>query len=266
MNSSRFPPFDNSLSEDEKVVKSFVDVIQEKLDANILKIPKVNGKERKILQDAIFYPGAIVGSVVTVAAFIGMRRGPVYIMNNVLKKHHEKMNKTTKPPTFQEGPAALIIGSLFDAAFASLLGVTAWTISTNKQKALMAAADIPLIEGHSAISDTLCNDFISIYKDIRPQFWKEHSDDTLTAIQTFVKNCEKRQLYQKRLRREMGLDEHGKEDDDVHVQWELPSRVPEDIIQQEKDRFDGAAWAALEDFEEPLDHDDEDDTSFWDDK
>jgi len=252
---SSFPPFDNSLTEDAKVVKSFADKIQEKIDHKILKKPEK--KERKILEDAILYPGAVIGSLVGISAFIVLRRGPIYVMNRILAKQHGTGNKASNA-MYKESLTAKVVGSTFDAAFASLLGVSAWVISTDKQKALMAVADIPLVEGHSEISDTLCDDFISIYGGIRPKFWKEYSDDTLTAIQTFVQNCEKRQLYQKRLKMEMGLSH---EDD---VEFELPSRVPDDILQQEKDRFDGTDWASLEDFEEPLDNNEE--KSFWDDK
>lgn len=258
---SRFPPFDNSLSEDEQVVKKFVDNIQDKLDHGILKPPI--GKERAVLETAILYPGAVIGSIVTAAAFVILRKGPIYIVNRHLAKQFHNMNNTKSIPNttakfepFQEGPVLKGVGSLFDAFFASMLGLTAWAVSINKQKFLMNAADIPLSEGHSDISDTLCDDFISIYSGIRPQFWKQHSDDTLMAIQTFVQNCEKRQLYQKKLKREMGM---GSDD----IEFELPSRVPDDIIQQEKDRFDGTDWASLEDFEESLNDDDDD---FWDGK
>ena len=247
---SRFPPFDNSLTEDSKVVKLFVDKIQEKLDQKILTKPEET--ERKILENPILYPGAVVGAITTVASFAVLRRGPVYIVNRILARQH--ISKTSKPPIYEETNSLKIFGSIFDAAFASLLGVTAWFITIDKKKTLENVSKIPLIQGHSVISDCLCDDFISIYGGIRPKFWNEKSDDdTIMAIHTFVKNCEKRQVYKKRLKREMGLSY---EDD---VEFEFPSSVPDDIMEKESQD-----WADLEDFEEPLQND-EDDT-FWDDK
>lgn len=259
--SSRFPPFDNSLTEDAKVVKSFVDKIQEKIDNKILQKPEK--KELKILESVILYPGAIIGGCVGVSAFFILRRGPMYVMNRILAKQHEKKHQSgvSKPPIYRESFAAKVIGSAFDAAFASLVGLSAWVISTNKEKALTEAARIPLVEGHSHISDALCDDFISIYSGIRPKFWKDYQDDTLTAIQTFVHNCEKRNLYKKKLKREMGLGQK------YDVEFELPSRVPEDILEEEKDRLDGTDWASLEDFEEePLEGNNDGDGTFWDGK
>jgi hypothetical protein len=272
---SRFPPFDNSLTEDARVVKSFVDKIQEKLDSNALT--KLEPKESKILKDAIFYPGAFIGAFAGVTAFVVLRRGPILVMNTLRQRQHSNAQATGKatsspPPMYKESPLAIAIGSIFDLAFASLIGISTWTISTNKPKALTAAASTPLIEGHSQISDVLCKDFQDIYKDIRPKFWKEYSDDTLTAIQTFVKNCEKRQLYERKLKREMGLDtgRYGAFSNETgeDLEFELPSRVPEDILDEERDRVDGKDWASVEDFEEDKFNDgrDDDQSSFWDDK
>jgi hypothetical protein len=250
--SSRIPPFDNAQSEDEKIVESFLSIIQSKLDNKILKPPI--GRERKILKDAIFYPGAIIGTLVTIGTFVGMRRAPKAVINYFAKK--EFPDKA--PLEFKEGRAAQVVGSLLDATFASLLGLTAGTVCTNKQKVLMTAADIPLIEGHSDISNVLCDDFMKLYGTTNKQFWKNHTDDSLVAIQRFVQNCEKRQLYQRKLKREMGLSHEEMESIDV----DLPNRVPEDIIQQEKDRID---WASVEDFEVD-DEDDNSDDGFWNQK
>jgi hypothetical protein len=65
-------------------------------------------------------------------------------------------------------------------------------------------------------------------------------------------------LYQRKLKREMGLSHEEMESIDV----DLPNRVPEDIIQQEKDRID---WASVEDFEVD-DEDDNSDDGFWNQK
>ena len=98
------------------------------------------------------------------------------------------------------------------------------------------------MEGKSEISNALCADFIDIHKQVRPRFWKEYTDDSLTAISTFVNNCEKRHLYQKQIGREIGLAS-GTGLKDI----ELPSSVPDGMI-QDVDELDD--WAALEDFDD----------------
>lgn len=250
--SSRIPPFDNALSEDEKIVESFLSIVQSKLDNKILKPPR--GKERKLLQDAVLYPGFVIGTLVTVGAFVVMRRAPKVVINYFAKKQFPDK----PPPEFKEGPAMQVVGSLFDATFASLLGLTVGTVCTNKQKFLMTVADIPLVEGQSDISNILCNDFIKLYGTTNKQFWKTHTDDSIVAIQRFVQNCEKRQFYERKLKREMGLSHEEMESVDVN----LPNRVPEDIIQQEKDRND---WASVEDFEVD-DESDDSSEGFWNQK
>lgn len=137
----------------------------------------------------------------------------------------------------------LYLGGIFDAFVASLIGFGAWSLSVDKNKVLNLLSDIPLMEGHSEISNALCSDFIQIYKnETTPKFWKEHTDDTMVAISKFVRNCEKRQIYQREIRREKGLM-----DVDV-VDIELPSRVPDEEMLVDIDDADD--WAALEDFDD----------------
>ncbi len=144
-------------------------------------------------------------------------------------------------------------GSFFDAAVSLVAGITVWSLSINKKKAFYSAADIPLIEGKSEISNHLCTDFINIYhNEVRPKFWKEKRDDALKAIEQFVRNCEKRKLYEKKLRREMGFI-YG---DGNIEEIDLPSPVPDEI----QDVDDEDDWAALEDVDDDIFDDIFDDT------
>lgn len=99
-----------------------------------------------------------------------------------------------------------------------------------------------MIEGKSEISNALCSDFIDIYKNVRPRFWKENKDDAIVTISKFVHNCEKRHLYQKQVGREMGLAS-GTGLKDI----ELPTAVPDEMLQDVDDLDD---WAALDDCDE----------------
>lgn len=125
-----------------------------------------------------------------------------------------------------------------------MIGFMGWATFLSKTKLFNTLADMPLIEGKSEISNSLCNDFINIHKnETRSRFWKENTDETICSINKFVKNCEKRHLYQKKIRRDMGLASSGEGMEEM----ELPSSVPEDFL-EDVDQLDD--WAALEDVDE----------------
>lgn len=249
-----FPPSNNALLQNEEVFKKFVDAIQSKVASKILTSPSKN--EKKMLTDAIFYPGVYVGSLVGLASFIALRKAPLFILNQInarnyaasLGKTHAKALQPSPPKLYKEGPAVRLIGTIFDSALAFVFGGISWALAIDKKKVFAAAADIPLVEGKSEISDKLCSDFIHIYHETIPsKFWTENSDDSLTTITNFVKNCEKRHLYERRLRREMGLSNT--------TEVSLPSRVPEMV--EEDEMYIGTDWAALEDFDEVFVNNDE---------
>lgn len=138
---------------------------------------------------------------------------------------------------------------LFDGLLSTAMAGTVWILATDKQKLYDTASDIPLIDGRSDISDNLCSDFIAQYDSIRPEFWKEYRDDGLSAIQEFVANCRKRQAFERRLRRELGMGDN----DPVSI----PSGgVPREFVDDEEGEAD---WADLEEFEE----DEGSSESFW---
>lgn len=252
-NKRHIPAFDNALSEDEIVVKTFLDTVQSKLDHGILKAPRKH--ERQALEQAILYPGAYIGTFVGITTFFALRKGPLYIVNRFMSKQQQHNNssalnkKQTKglPSTnvnaFKEPMAFKSLFTVFDGALAIATGLFAWGHTVDKKKILDISADLPLRKGRSEISDTLCNDFIDIYRhDVKPDFWMKYSDDTLSALKLFCENCEKRRLFERRLRRDYGLG--------INDEVELPTRVPEDIVREERERFGGAAWAGIEEFDD----------------
>lgn len=114
---SRIPQFDNALSEDEKVVKQFVDTVQSKIDNGTLRSP--SAKENEIIRKFVFYPGFFVGCFVGIGSFTLLRRVPVYILDTMELQRHEYIKKNVKqitdaqnirPKPFKEGPATKIIG------------------------------------------------------------------------------------------------------------------------------------------------------------
>ena len=82
---------------------------------------------------------------------------------------------------------------------------------TDKKKLLNEAAEIPLVEGRSLISDELCTNFMKHYATIPQDTWRKHrgTSDALTAIESFVINCQRRQIFEQSLRHERGLQPGG---------------------------------------------------------
>ena len=163
-------------------------------------------------------------------------------MRRIQTKHGNK-------PNFKESRALRPFSILFDGLLSAAMIGTVWMLATDKHKLYDTASDIPLIEGRSDISDKLCSDFIAQYNSIRPEFWKEYTDDGLSAIQEFVANCRKRQAFERRLRRDSGMGPN----DPVSI----PSGgVPRDFLDDEEGEAD---WTNLEEFEE----DEGSSESFW---
>jgi hypothetical protein len=70
------PPNDN-FSEDELVVKSFIDLVQQKIDDKILGAP--SGREGQNLREAVLYPGFYIGAAVGIAQFAMLRKAPIMV-------------------------------------------------------------------------------------------------------------------------------------------------------------------------------------------
>lgn len=129
---SRIPSFTNTLSEDETVVKKFIDIIQYKVDNRLIQSP--TNKEREIIRNAVFFPGFFVGCVVGLGSFVAMRRLPVHVMNRMekhrweimkqinvsssgsgdksssLKQINNVVGEQVKPEPFKETQAVMVIG------------------------------------------------------------------------------------------------------------------------------------------------------------
>lgn len=94
-----------------------------------------------------------------------------------------------------------------DLALSLLIGCSVTLFLTEKQQLQRDMSTIPLVPGRSLVSDELCEDFISEYKRIPSEFWKEphHNYPSLYAISDFVLNCQKREAYERILRRDRNV-------------------------------------------------------------
>ena len=131
----------------------------------------------------------------------------------------------------------------------------------DKKGAFQAVSEIPLIEGRSAVSDTLCQDFIAQKGKVPKRLWKEYNDDAFVMLRDFIDNCQRRMQVERQIRTDRGLGR----DEPV----DIPSPgVPRDLIlEDEAERIVdlvGADWAAEDDHWADDDWDDDNESeSFW---
>jgi hypothetical protein len=189
-------------------------------------------EDRRALH-AVIRPGMIIGWMTTIVTFVGLRRIPKYLMNRSLSSresflHGRKGNpyydlvrdKKQRPwlphvKTHRDGSTSFYEGWLLspiliavDAILACGMGLVACVVSTPKRKLFETTADIPLVSGRSAVSDTLCTDFIENYQRLPADLWtpkKLKGDDVSTNLKRFIENCARRQAMEKQLRLESGL-------------------------------------------------------------
>ena len=135
------------------------------------------------------------------------------------------------PPSPPRQPGIFIRTVKFglDIFVSGMMAMYISALWTDKKRLLNEAAEIPLLEGRSLISDELCTDFMKHYATIPQDTWRKHrgTSDSLTAIETFVVNCQKRQTFERRLRHERGLQPGG-DAQDYHPTIPSPG-VPKDL-------------------------------------
>ena len=96
------------------------------------------------------------------------------------------------------------IASLFVAANVSM-------VMTDTENIRSLLADIPLVEGRSVVSDELCIDSLLLFNQYPKEFWTKAPDtgilttEYLKTMNRFVRNCEKRAVYEDKIREQRGL-------------------------------------------------------------
>lgn len=138
------------------------------------------------------------------------------------------------PPPPQSSPRqpGIVIRTIkfgLDIFVSGMMALYMSAVWTDKKRLLNEAAEIPLVEGRSLISDELCTDFMKNYATIPQDTWRKHrgTSDALTAIEAFVVNCHRRQMLEQTLRHERGLQPGGSAQD-YHPTIPSPG-VPRDL-------------------------------------
>lgn len=162
---------------------------------------------------------AAAGGVgVGLAAFLSLRYIPTMLTKMIggdakLQKLREK-NLASSP--LQKG--GMLLFELSFGFWASWRGYHIVTDHMGKGGGYDEISKIPLVQGRSAISDTICEDWVELtYDTIPPEFWHNltHGEEECKlkdygawrAIRSFADNCVKRSRYEDALRRERGLDD-----------------------------------------------------------
>jgi hypothetical protein len=277
-----FTPPRNNLGEDELLAKTFIDLMQIKADHGEFDRIHREPQDRKGVVK-VMMPGMIFGGIAAIGTFITLRRLPKHLMQRALEKKESFIHgrggnpyfdivrkqgpwlphvKTRRDGSirFYEGWILSPILTAIDAVLACVTGGVVWVVTTPRVKLFEAAADIPLVPGRSAISDTLCSDFIENYKRLPKELWtpkKIHRDDVTKSIKTFVENCQRRQRMERQLRYNAGLDENDAVDIPYPgvpaysiVEVEEPPEEVEVIVDRKR-----GFW--LDDWEEEDDEDDD---------
>lgn len=243
-----FTPPRNNLSDDELLAKTFIDLMQIKEDNGEFERIHREPQDRKGVVK-VMMPGMIFGGIAAVGTFITLRRLPKHVMQRAMEKKESFLHgrdgnpfydlvrkqgpwlphvKTRRDGSirFYEGWILSPILTAIDAVMACATGVVVCVVTTPRVKLFKAAADIPLVPGRSAVSDTLCSDFIENYKRLPKELWsskKIQRDDVTKSIKRFVENCQRRQQMERQLRYNAGLGEN----DVVDIPY---PGVPEDLI------------------------------------
>ena len=111
-----------------------------------------------------------------------------------------------------EGLGVKIFRTMIEVALSFNSAILATAYWTDTDAIVAKAADIPLVEGRSMVSNELCDDFIREYHSIPSEFWKELHDKHPTStsktlflsIERFVRNCKKRRIYESQLTQSQG--------------------------------------------------------------
>lgn len=82
-----------------------------------------------------------------------------------------------------------------DLLLSLLIGTSTAIFLTDDEKVKQDIGNIPLVQGKSLFSDTLCKPFLEEYQNIDPALWDSRegrNSSSLQTIRTFCWNCQKR--------------------------------------------------------------------------
>mmetsp|Transcript_2684 Transcript_2684/g.3986 ORF Transcript_2684/g.3986 Transcript_2684/m.3986 type:complete len:279 (-) Transcript_2684:273-1109(-) len=157
----------------------------------------------------------ILGGCFGIAAFFSLRILPRQFIKRFGSADKIKKLEEADKLSHKHGTAWIqqAVGVLVEGSFSAWLGYTVFKrASQDATGAYELLSSIPLVKGRSVVSDVLCDDMIKLTRStIPPVFWERltegrlKDDQTWQGIRTFSNNCIKRKLYERAIRKELGV-------------------------------------------------------------
>lgn len=187
--------------------------------------------ERKIVQDVASSETASIaaGACIGIAAFLSMRFLPRQLIRWM---GGEQKVKALNEADALASPVQKAFQLVVEASFGMWTGWAGYNkVSSMQEGSYEKIAKIPLVEGRSAFSDGMCDEWMDIaYHQVTPAFWKNLDTDrsdaaaelgladsiipklkdpkSFEAIRQFADNCAKRRAFEKQIRIERRLEDN----------------------------------------------------------
>lgn len=223
------------ISKESEIFETFATIVREKfadagnierLDA-LYKSPEYS-KEKATLTD-INNNGMVWGLGAGLGTFIVLRKGPSALSRFLLSRrgasmggtrHGYNFNASTSQSPFEHGgsdqprkPGIFLRAVKFglDLFVSTSIAMYSSVFFADKKKLLQDISDVPLVEGRSLIADEFCTEFMTAYKEIPRETWSKYrgTNEVTDAIEKFVLNCKRREVFEAQLKAERGLKPGG---------------------------------------------------------
>ena len=198
--------------EEERTIDHFFNLIQLMLETSptlehLLLGGGYDSKDYQAEKEALMKinnSGLTEGTIAGIVTFVSLVAGPPLLKKFVPPKNY-KLDAPHKSKTLG---TYLFIGARLGVQAVASLVVAAYTTSyfTDEELMLKEIAQTPLLEGRSVIADEFCPLVTREYHRYHSSdYWKQVESPYLQHLGVFVENCDKRQSYEKELRKQQGL-------------------------------------------------------------
>ena len=198
--------------EEAKTVNHFMKLIRAKFKTSTALEDLAKGKfgkdydvERSLLLE-VNQLGWREGQIAGVLTFLLLRRRQI---SNLAARFFRKNYKLDAPPISTHPNVALrVVHFTLDLSVSVITAIAVSLYYTDQHKVLSTVANTPLVPGRSVVANDFCEDICREYHQIHsPEYWNQVESPILLSVKTFCRNCELRGAYERKLRKEQGLDD-----------------------------------------------------------
>lgn len=139
------------------------------------------------------------------ATFLLLRRRQVARLTRTLFQRNRY--QLDAPPSEKQGRAVKVVKFGRDVCISYFVGTYVGMLSSDLLLLGTCVARTPLVPGRSAFAEELCPDMIRIYndKDMYRSITANQDATLVHMMEAFARNCELRNAYEQKIRREQGL-------------------------------------------------------------